>query len=219
MPLFTTVLDVFLHLDQYLATVIERFGSWTYALLFLVVFLETGLVVTPFLPGDSLLFATGAFAALGSLQYWWLVAILLAAAISGDTVNYWVGHRFGPIVFTAKRRWLNEKHLQEAERFYQRHGGKTIILARFIPIIRTFAPFVAGIGRMKYRTFLFFNISGALLWVFSFTTAGYFFGTIPAVQERFHYVILGIIVVSLMPAMIRLIRHIINKWQVASRKN
>lgn len=219
MPLFTTVLDVFLHLDQYLATVIERFGSWTYALLFLVVFLETGLVVMPFLPGDSLLFVAGALAALGSLQYWWLVVILLAAAISGDTMNYWSGYRLGPMVFAAKRRWLNEKYLREAERFYQRHGGKTIILARFIPIMRTFAPFVAGIGQMKYRTFLFFNISGALLWVFLFTTAGYFFGTIPAVQERFHYVILGIIVVSLMPAMIRLIRHIINKWQVASRKN
>jgi len=216
MPFLATIFNIFLHLDQYLATVIEMFGHWTYALLFLVVFLETGLVVTPFLPGDSLLFAAGAFAALGSLRYWALVGVLLMAAIAGDTVNYWIGHRVGPAVFTAKRRWLNEKHLQEAERFYARHGGKTIIFARFIPIIRTFAPFVAGIGKMKYQTFLIFNISGALIWVFLFVSAGYFFGTIPAVQERFHYVILGIIVVSLMPALIRLIQNLWKRKQLTT---
>jgi len=201
--------DLFLHLDKYLGQVIAAFGAGTYLILFVIVFLETGLVVTPFLPGDSLIFAAGAFAAIGDLLYWPLAALFLTAAIIGDTVNYWIGARIGPRFFASEKiKWLNEKHLREAEAFYAKHGAKTIIIARFVPIVRTFAPFVAGIGKMRYRTFIIYNIVGALLWVFLFLTAGYRFGAIPAVQERFHYVILGIVVVSLLPGIMRIARRV-----------
>ncbi len=209
----TNIIDLFLHLDKYLAQIISSFGTGTYAILFVIVFLETGLVVTPFLPGDSLLFAAGAFAAVGSLSYWPLAFIFIAAAIIGDTVNYWIGFHTGAKLFTSKRiRWLNEDHLREAEAFYAKHGSKTIILARFVPIVRTFAPFVAGIGKMRYRTFIVYNILGGLLWVFLFLTVGYRFGAIPAVQERFHYVILGIVAVSLLPALIRITRRLLTNY-------
>lgn len=202
--LLSTIIDVFLHLDQYLATIIAEFGIFTYAILFFIIFLETGLVVTPFLPGDSLLFATGTFAALGSLAYWPAIAVCLTAAILGDTVNYWIGHHIGPLLFSGQRiRWLNLDHLHATEQFYAKHGNITIILARFVPIVRTFAPFVAGIANMRYRTFFLFNVIGGCLWVFLFVTAGYYFGTLPTVQERFHFVILGIIVVSLIPSIVR----------------
>lgn len=191
--------DLFLHLDVHLGNVIGAYGAWTYGLLFLIIFCETGLVVTPFLPGDSLLFAAGAFAAQGSLDPLLLFILLSTAAIVGDSVNYAVGAYIGPRVFGMQFPFLRQEHLLRTERFYERHGGKTIILARFIPIIRTFAPFVAGIGTMSYPRFLSYNIFGGILWVALFIFGGYFFGNIPFVQARFEWVIVGIIVVSVLP--------------------
>lgn len=194
------MIDIILHLDRYLALVISAFGVWTYVFLFLVIFAETGLVVAPFLPGDSLLFAVGTLAGGGFLGIWPAYVVLLAAAILGDTVNYWLGHHAGPKVFSQEQsRFFNKAYLQKTREFYEKHGGKTIILARFLPIARTFAPFVAGVGRMHYRTFLFFNVAGAFLWVTLFLFAGYFFGALPLVQANFEYVILGIIALSLAP--------------------
>jgi membrane-associated protein len=206
MEFIQTLIDVFIHLDEYLSDIIIRFGSWTYLLLFLVIFAETGLVVTPFLPGDSLLFAIGAFSANGALRLEIVIPLLLAAAILGDTVNYSIGHYLGPRVFSDKVRFLKKEHLEKTQAFYEKHGGKTIILARFIPIIRTFAPFVAGIGAMTYPRFIVFNVVGALMWVPLFTLAGYFFGNLPFVQENFEYVILAIIFLSLLPAVIEYIK-------------
>lgn len=215
MSFITTIIDIFLHLDQHLAAVITQFGPLTYVIIFLIIFFETGLVATPFLPGDSLLFAAGAFAALGSLSYWSLIGLCLAAAIIGDSVNYLVGFHIGPLVFSRSRiRWFNPRHLQATEKFYAKHGKKTIILARFIPIIRTFAPFAAGIARMQYLTFFLFNVVGGSIWVLLFVTAGYFFGDIPMVQKQFHLVILGIIGVSLLPGIIKIMgamRHRLKK--------
>jgi membrane-associated protein len=186
--------------------VLAQYGLWTYAILLLVVFLETGIVVTPFLPGDSLLFAAGALAA-GSttLDVGWLFILLGVAAILGDTVNYHIGAFIGPRAFQGSR-WLNQAHLDRTRYFYERHGGKTIVLARFIPIIRTFAPFVAGIGCMAYRQFLFYNVFGAALWTGLFLFAGYFFGSMPVVQKNFTLVILAIIALSLMPPCIEFLR-------------
>lgn len=182
-------------------------GPWVYVLLFVVVFCETGLVVMPFLPGDSLLFTLGAVAAVdGSpLKLSMLLGILTAAAILGDAVNYGIGRRLGPKVFRADRRWLNHNHLVQTQNFYERHGGKTILLARFLPIIRTFAPFVAGVGRMNYARFAAFNVSGAVLWVVACLLAGYFFGNIPVVKRNFEAVIVGIVLVSMLPLLIRLV--------------
>jgi membrane-associated protein len=199
MDLLRTALDFFLHLDTHLAEIIARYGVWTNLILFLIVFAETGLVVTPFLPGDSLLFAAGTFAALGSLDPGLLVLLLSAAAILGDTVNYWVGAYVGPRAFTGEIRWLRKEYLDRTHAFYEKHGGKTIILARFIPIIRTFAPFVAGVGAMTYSRFLVYNIVGGIVWVTLFVLAGYFFGNLPAVRQNFTYVILAIIALSVMP--------------------
>ena len=202
-------IDVFLHLDQHLNEWATTLGPWLYALLFLIVFCETGLVVTPFLPGDSLLFAVGALASLeGSPIGLPQVALLLcAAAVFGDALNYSIGAYLGPAVFTSERsRLLNKQHLARTQRFYAKHGGKTIFLARFVPIIRTFAPFVAGIGRMRYGYFATYNVSGALAWVLSFLLAGYFFGQLPAVKRNFQFVILGIIVVSLIPVVTEFVR-------------
>ncbi len=199
MDLIRTAIDFFLHLDRHLAEIIARYGVWTNLILFLIVFAETGLVVTPFLPGDSLLFAAGTFAALGSLDPGLLVLLLSAAAILGDTVNYWVGAYVGPRAFTGEIRWLRKEYLDRTHAFYEKHGGKTIILARFIPIIRTFAPFVAGIGAMTYSRFLAYNIVGGIIWVTLFVLAGYFFGNLPAVRQNFTYVILAIIALSVMP--------------------
>src|SRR5690606_2024796 len=175
------------------AEIIARFGAGAYGILFLIVFCETGLVVTPFLPGDSLLFAAGAFAALGSFELVPLMLLLIVAAIAGDTVNYWIGARIGPRAFSGNVRFLKQEYLVRTTEFYERHGGKTIVLARFIPIVRTFAPFVAGVGRMHYGRFLAYNVIGAVVWVTLFTLAGYFFGNIPAVKENFTLVILVII--------------------------
>ena len=209
MELLWGFLDVLLHLHDHLGAVIQQYGVWTYLILVLIVFCETGLVVTPFLPGDSLLFAVGALAALtGSpIGLPQVGLLLIAAAVLGDAVNYGIGAYLGPAVFTSERsRLLNKQHLVRTQRFYERHGGKTIFLARFVPIIRTFAPFVAGIGRMRYGYFATYNVTGAISWVLSFLLAGYFFGQLPAVKRNFQMVILGIIVVSLIPVVSEYIR-------------
>ena len=208
MELIKALVEILMHLDTHLDLVIRSYGVWTYGILFLIIFLETGLVVTPFLPGDSLLFAGGTFAALGSLDAKWLVVFLSIAAIAGDTVNYWIGHAVGPKVFTKeKSRLLNKEYLYRTHRFYEKYGGKTIILARFIPIIRTFAPFVAGIGSMTYRRFIIYNVSGGIAWVVMFVLGGYLFGNIPVVKQNFSLVIFAIIFLSILPGIIEFLRH------------
>ena len=206
MELLREFIDFFLHLDVHLAEIIERFGAGAYAILFLIVFCETGLVVTPFLPGDSLLFAAGAFAALGSFDIVPLMLLLIVAAIAGDTVNYWIGARIGPRAFSGNVRFLKQEYLIRTTEFYEKHGGKTIVLARFIPIVRTFAPFVAGVGRMNYARFLAYNVVGAVVWVTLFTLAGFYFGNIPAVKENFTLVILAIIGLSVLPIAIEMLK-------------
>jgi len=206
MDLLRSVIDLFLHLDQHLSGVIAAYGVWTHLILFLIVFAETGLVVTPFLPGDSLLFAAGTFAALGSLDLGLVVVLLIAAAILGDTVNYWVGAWVGPRAFSGNVKFLRKDYLDRTHAFYEKHGGKTIILARFVPIIRTFAPFVAGVGAMRYPQFITYNIVGAVLWVGLFVPAGYFFGNIPAVRKNFTLVILAIIAISVLPMALEAVR-------------
>lgn len=199
--------DLFLHLDKHLHEIILAYGMWTYVILFLIVFLETGLVVTPFLPGDSLLFAAGAFAGRGSLSIDYLIVILLVAAILGDTLNYHIGKYLGPKVLKNENsRILKKQHLDKTQRFYQRYGGKTIIIARFVPIVRTFAPFLAGVGAMNYSKFISYNIVGAILWVFSLCFAGYFFGELEIVKNNFGLVVIAIILISIMPAVIEYIR-------------
>ncbi|HEY9014635.1 MAG TPA: DedA family protein, partial [Gemmatimonadales bacterium] len=192
----SSVIDFFLHLDRHLSEVISRYGTWTHFILFLIVFCETGLVITPFLPGDSLLFAAGTFAALGALDLRLIMILLIVAAIAGDTINYWVGSYIGPKAFRGDGRFLKREYLDRTHAFYEKHGGKTIILARFIPIIRTFAPFVAGVGAMSYPKFLTYNIVGAVLWVGLLVLGGYYFGNIPIVRENFSLVILAIIFLS-----------------------
>ena len=206
MQIISELVDFILHLDVHLNTIIQNFGIWTYLILFLIIFLETGVVITPFLPGDSLLFAAGSFAALGSLNVFALFILLTLAAILGDTLNYWIGHYIGPRAFSGNVRFLKKEYLDRTHDFYERHGGKTIILARFIPIIRTFAPFVAGIGAMDYPRFFFFNVTGAILWVSLFTFGGYFFGNLPFVKENFTIVILAIIVISVLPGVFEFLR-------------
>src|SRR6266566_660974 len=203
----SNLVDVFLHLDMYLDTVIHQYGVWMYFILFVVVFLETGIVVTPFLPGDSLLFAAGALCARGDLAVGWLFLLLCLAAVLGDTVNYSIGHLVGPRAFHGQNRFFKREHLDRTHQFYERHGGKTIVLARFIPIIRTFAPFVAGIGRMSYGRFVIYNVLGGLLWTVLFVFGGYYFGNQPVVQQNFSLVILAIIVLSLMPLVIELVQN------------
>jgi membrane-associated protein len=208
MDLVHWFVDFFLHLDRHLAEVIQAYGTWTYALLFTIVFLETGLVVTPILPGDSLLFAAGTFAALGALDVGVLFVLLSVAAILGDTVNYAIGHYLGPKVFHYERsRLFNPDHLRKTHQFYERYGGKTIIIARFVPIVRTFAPFVAGIGAMTYWRFLAYNVVGGILWVSVCLLAGYFFGNIPIVKQNFSLAIIAIVVLSVMPAVVEYVRH------------
>ena len=193
------LIDLFLHLDQHLGELVRNYGVWTYAILTLVVFLETGVVITPFLPGDSLLFAAGAIAATGGLNVWLLFALLASAAVVGDTLNYWIGNRIGHRAFSGNIRFLKREHLVRTHAFYERHGGKTIFLARFLPIIRTFAPFVAGIGEMSYPRFLAWNVGGGVVWVALFLFAGYGFGNVPVVKENFSLVILAIIFLSVVP--------------------
>jgi membrane-associated protein len=201
-------IDLFLHLDTHLQTVIQSYGTWTYVILFLIIFCETGLVVTPILPGDSLLFAAGAFAATGSLDLAWLLILLTVAAVLGDAVNYAIGHFMGPKVFSQPdSRFLKKEYLDRTHEFYEKYGGKTIIIARFVPIVRTFAPFVAGVGSMTYAKFASYNVIGGLLWVGVCVLAGYAFGNIPVVQENFTLVILGIIFVSILPGIIEFLRQ------------
>lgn len=200
--------DWFLNIDEHIGIIISTYGTWTYVIMFVVLFCETGLVVMPVLPGDSLLFTLGAFVAQGALDGWILTGALFVAVVLGDNVNYWIGYHVGPKIFSGKKmRWLNIKHLEETQRFYELHGGKTVILARFIPIIRTFAPFVAGIGRMPYGRFLGFSLSGGLSWIIIGIGAGYLFGNIPAVQQNFTLVLVGIVIISLLPAAIKYVQH------------
>ncbi len=201
-------MDIFLHIDAHLNSVIQNYGLWTYLILFLVIFCETGLVVTPFLPGDSLLFAAGTFATAGSLKVGWLFVLLSIAAVAGDTVNYWIGYFVGPKVFKKENvRFLNKKYLDRTHQFYEKYGGKTIFIARFIPIIRTFAPFVAGIGKMSYWRFISYNVSGGVVWIAVCVFAGYYFSNLPIVKQNFSLVILAIILISILPAVIEFLRQ------------
>jgi len=215
MEFINTVIDLFLHLDEHLNVIIQDYGTWTYGILFMVIFMETGFVVTPFLPGDSLLFAAGTFAALGTLNVAILFLLLFTAAVLGDTVNYWIGHRIGPRVFEQNYRFLKKEHLEKTQRFYEKHGGKTIVLARFVPIVRTFAPFVAGVGTMSYGRFISYNIFGGFLWTSLFILGGYFFGNIPFVKANFEFVIVAIILISVLPMGIELIRGRLQKKQTS----
>ena len=208
MDIIKTFLDILLHLDKHLDLIIRSYGTLTYLILFLIIFCETGLVVAPILPGDSLLFAAGTFAALGSLDVTSLIVALCIAAVAGDTVNYWIGHLLGPKVFTRESsRLLNRDYLDRTHQFYEKYGGKTIIIARFVPIIRTFAPFVAGIGSMTYMHFIIYNIAGGVLWILMFVLGGYFFGNIPLVKGNFTIVIGAIIIISIMPGVIEYLRQ------------
>ncbi len=207
MDFILQIFDILLHLDEYLSVVIADYGVGTYAILFAIIFAETGFVVTPFLPGDSLIFAAGAFSGLGLLNPLLLFGLLSVAAIVGDSVNYAIGHAIGPRVFREDVRFLKREYLERTHAFYEKYGGKTIIIARFVPIIRTFAPFVAGVGAMTYRKFILYNVAGGLLWVGLFTALGYFFGNIPAVQENFTLVIIAIVFISLLPPIIEYVRH------------
>jgi len=197
MEFLTNIIDLFLHLDEYLAGIISNYGAWTYGILFAVIFVETGLVIMPFLPGDSLLFAAGTFAALGSLNVWFLVGLLFVAAVLGDAVNYTIGHYLGERAY--KIKWIKKEYLEKTHAFFEKHGGKAIFLARFVPIVRTFAPFVAGIGRMSYGYFATYNVVGGATWVLTFTLLGYFFGNLEFVKKNFELVIIAIILISVMP--------------------
>ena len=201
------VVDFILHIDTHLDAIIRQYGGWTYLILLLIIFCETGLVVTPFLPGDSLLFAAGAFAARGALDPFTLSVLLILAAIAGDTVNYWIGKALAPRLAAGRLRFIKQSHLERTHSFYEKHGGKTIIIARFVPIVRTFAPFVAGVGAMEYGRFLAYNVIGGVAWVLLFVWAGYFFGNIPAVEHNFTLVIFAIIFLSILPPLIEYVRH------------
>ena len=208
MEIIKYLVDFLIHLDVHLNQLIIQYGALTYLILFLVIFAETGFVVTPFLPGDSLIFAAATFAAIGAFNIHFLFIILAAAAILGDTLNYWIGNYFGPRIANAENiRFINKSHLEKTHRFFEKYGGKTIIIARFVPIVRTFAPFVAGIGSMSYRKFISYNIIGAVLWVGLFSYGGYYFGNLPFVKNNFTFVIFGIIFVSILPPIIEFIRH------------
>ncbi|HEX6070035.1 MAG TPA: DedA family protein [Longimicrobiaceae bacterium] len=207
MEVVQTLVEFILHIDRHLTEIVRDYGGWTYAILFLIIFAETGLVVTPFLPGDSLLFAAGALTAQGAMDIVPLYLLLLVAAISGDQLNYWIGSKVGVHAFDGRFRFLKQQHLERTQHFFRRYGGKTIVIARFIPIVRTYAPFVAGAGGMEYSRFIIFNVGGAFLWITIFLLGGFFFGNIPVVQENFGLVVIGIIVVSVLPPLIEYINH------------
>jgi len=201
-----SLIDLFLHLDDHLHGVIQDYGAWTYGLLFVIIFCETGLVVTPILPGDSLLFAAGTFAARESLEVGWLLVLLSVAAVLGDAANYGIGYYLGPRALTGHYRFLKKDYLERTHRFFERYGAKTIVLARFVPIVRTFAPFLAGVGRMSYLQFARFNVAGGIAWVGLCIMGGYLFANVPAVQEHFSLVILGIVFVSILPGLVEFVR-------------
>jgi len=207
----------FLHIDVHLHNITENYGVLTYGILFLAVFIETGIVIMPLLPGDSLLFAVGALSARGSLQLPLIIGLLCAAAIIGDTVNYWIGKTIGPRVFTANSRFLKKSYMDKTQAFYDRHGAKTIIFARFVPIVRTFAPFIAGVGQMAYGKFLAYNVIGGVIWVLLFTLLGYFFGNLPAVESNFSLIILGIIGVSFLPPIFDYLKKLYSTRKAAKK--
>lgn len=206
MEILAGAFNFILHVDKYLGEIISNYGGLSYLILFLIIFAETGFVFTPFLPGDSLLFAAGAFSAIGAFNIVILLLVLWFAAFLGDTANYWIGHFFGQRMVDNPRMPINQEHIDKAQKFYDKHGGKAIFLARFIPVIRTTAPFVAGIGKMDYKKFVYFNVSGGLVWVFGFTLVGYFFGNIPSVKENFSLVVIAIIALSILPIMLEFIK-------------
>lgn len=217
MAIFSFALDFVLHMDRYLGQIVAATGNWTYVVLFAVIFIETGLVVTPFLPGDSVLFASGALiASQGVLDVRLLYLIVAAAAILGDTANYWIGHFVGDRVFTEKSRFFKKEYLDRTHAFYEKHGGKTIFLARFIPIIRTFAPFVAGVGRMSYWHFLSYNVIGGILWPALFLFGGYYFGNIAFIRGHFSMVVIAIVLISLVPALVEFMRNRVHPQQQVS---
>jgi membrane-associated protein len=198
------LIDLFLHLDKHLSAVIIQYGAWTYGLLFFVIFVETGFVITPFLPGDSLIFAAGTFAALGSLNVWLLFLLLAVAAVVGDTANYWIGHFLGERAYHIK--WIKKEYLERTHGFFEKYGNKTIFLARFVPIVRTFAPFVAGVGRMSYKDFFSYNVFGGITWVALFTFMGYFFGNIPFIRDHFSLAVVAIVLISLVPMVVEAVK-------------
>lgn len=212
MELLTAFIDLLLHLDTHLMSMVQEYGVWVYGILFLIIFAETGLVFAPFLPGDSLLFVAGALCGLDALQLHWLMPLLVLAAFSGDNTNYWVGRLIGMRLFhRVKGRFLNQEHLDKTHAFYEKHGGKTVVFARFMPIIRTLAPFVAGIGEMRYHQFMLFSALGSMAWISSLTLAGYFFGNIPVVKNNLTLIILGVILISFLPAIVQSFRHLQSK--------
>lgn len=212
MEIVTGLINFILHIDTHLGEIIQAYGALSYLILFLIVFAETGFVFTPFLPGDSLLFAAGAFAAIGSFNIFLLLALLWIAAFLGDTTNYWIGHFFGQkIIDNPKIPFINQEHIDKTQAFYKKHGGKTIFLARFVPIVRTFAPFVAGVGKMNYGYFITYNAVGGFVWVFGFILLGYFFGNIPAVKENFTLAVLAIILLSVIPIIWEFVKHKVEK--------
>jgi membrane-associated protein len=208
MEIIKQAIDFVLHIDRYLDIITSEYGTLTYVILFMIIFAETGLVVTPFLPGDSLLFATGAIAARGALDIFFIIGLLIVAAVLGDTVNYWIGSLLKEKIISGhKIKFVKQDHINKTQEFYKKYGGKTIIIGRFIPIIRTFAPFVAGIGTMEYKKFIMFNVVGGIMWILAFTVSGYFFGNLQAIRKNFTLVIFVIIIISVMPAFIEYIRH------------
>ena len=215
MEFIVSFIDFFIHLDRHLSEVIQNFGGWTYFIIFMIIFCETGLVVTPILPGDSLLFGLGTFAALGALEIEWLLILLSIAAVTGNMVNYAIGYFVGPKIFQKENvRFLNKAYLERTHQFYEKHGGKTIVIARFLPIIRTFAPFVAGIGKMTYSRFFLYNVLGSVSWVAIFVLGGYYFGNLPIVKNNFTLVVFAIIIISMLPVMVEYFRHHFRSSQV-----
>ena len=206
MDLIRQLFDFILHIDTYLSQIIAQYGAWTLAVLFMIIFIETGVVVMPFLPGDSLIFAAGTFAARGALNPWAIFIALSLAAILGDTVNYWIGHRVGGKAYSGELKWVKKEHMERTHLFFNKHGGKAIFLARFVPIVRTFAPFVAGVSQMHYSFFLRWNVIGGIVWVGLFTALGYFFGNIPFVQRNFELVIVAIVFISVIPAVVEAVK-------------
>ena len=218
MEVLLRLVDFILHIDVHLTAIVSQYGGWSYAILFLIIFCETGLVVTPFLPGDSLLFAAGALTAQGALDIVPLYVLLVVAAVAGDQLNYWIGSKVGIRAFDGRFRFLKQSHLERTQQFFKRYGGKTIVIARFIPIVRTYAPFVAGAGGMEYSRFVVFNVAGAFFWITLFLLGGFFFGNLPVVEENFGLVVIAIIAVSVLPPFIEYLNHRRVKARVGSEE-